>query len=183
MRLRLTRPTHRTPLRSAVLGGILALAVAAPASVLPVAAAQAVPHPPAVGPYGHVLLVGDNDDIPVRDPDGPMGGITRALTAVGSRVDSRPALPDDLSAYGQIWSIHAYSGLGSVVEGRLIDFARAGGSILLVGDNASCCGGVKESDKRIVDALVAFPAGGIVLNPARVVGAPTQSTATATGPC
>jgi len=122
-----------------------------------------------------VLLFGDNDTYAIRDQRGPMKGIQGALEAEGFHVDIAATLPDDLSSYGQVWSIHALTGLEASVESRLVTFAQGGGSILLIGER-SCCTAVNASDKRIIDQLVSFPTGGLKFGPSDLSGVNSINT-------
>jgi len=100
-----------------------------------------------VKPSG-ILLFGDTDMFPVV---ASRAALEADLRAVQRNVPitnlNNPILPTDLSAYGTIWYVGAFSPISSSDQTRLVDFLRRGGGLYLTGERQPClqCGPLNES--------------------------------------
>lgn len=148
----------------------------APAFVAP----PPVPAPPTITlpPVQDVLLPGGGQVVPTSAPATPpmkatgvlLFGDTDIFPSVGSRNAlasdvsrlqpgvlvtnlNSPTLPADLSAYGTIWYVGAFSAISAADQTRLAQFLSQGGGLYLTGER-QCCQTLNNSVQSLLRTVV-----------------------------
>ena len=92
-----------------------------------------------------VLIFGDRNERTALEAD---------LTNLGFNVlDNVVTLPDDLTIYGTIWHVGAFSALTTDERTRLVAFVDSGRGLHLTGERP-CCDNLNDSLELLVNALV-----------------------------
>ncbi len=79
--------------------------------------------------------------------------LAASLTSLGYTVTNVSTLPADLSSYGTIWHVVAYTALTSDEQSRLSDFLATGGGIHLTGERP-CCESLNASLQTFINSVV-----------------------------
>jgi hypothetical protein len=83
----------------------------------------------------------------------PNDNLTVLLTSVGYSVTESPALPADLSNFGQVWWVDTNPPT-SAEQTQLISFAESGKGVFLTGENDGCCSSLNAGDQSMVNSIV-----------------------------
>lgn len=94
---------------------------------------------------GTVLIFGDYTDS--RDI------LATSLTNLGYTVTNSSSLPADISSYGTIWHVSAYTALTSGEQSQLSDFLATGGGLYLTGGRP-CCESLNASVQTLINSVV-----------------------------
>lgn len=139
------------------------IAVSATATVGPATLrGDSVEVPPVRGgttDVGVIVVVEKPDAVLVfGDRVGDRAGLVTELTALGLPVTNVAALPDDLTPFGTIWHVSAFTALTPAEQTRLADYVNSGRGLHLTGERP-CCDTLNDSIETLVNSLVA--GGGI----------------------
>jgi hypothetical protein len=96
------------------------------------------PPPPPIKPTG-ILLYGDTDDAPFVRSRAALQSDLRTVTPnmLVTNLNS-PTLPADLSAYGTIWYVGAFTPLSTTDQTKLAQFLARGGGLYLTAEQQAC---------------------------------------------
>ena len=109
-----------------------------------------------------ILLFGDADIFPIVPSRGALAGDLRALQPNVLITNlNNPNLPADLSAYGTIWYVGAFSAISAGDQTRLAQFLASGGGLYLTGER-QCCPALNGSVQSLLRAVVAGGSGIVV---------------------
>jgi hypothetical protein len=109
--------------------------------------------PPTTKPTG-VLLFGDADISPPVDSRTALASTIRSVQPSVLITDlNSPTLPADLSAYGTIWYVGAFSGISPTDQTRLAQFLARGGGLYLTGERR-CCQTLNSSVQLLLQTVV-----------------------------
>ncbi|MBI4839364.1 MAG: hypothetical protein HY806_09560 [Nitrospirae bacterium] len=86
--------------------------------------------------------------------------LATSLTNLGYTVTNVSSLPEDLSSYGTIWHVAAYTALTSGEQSQLSDFLATGGGLYLTGERP-CCESLNASVQTLINSVVT--GGGITV--------------------
>jgi hypothetical protein len=108
---------------------------------------------PTMKPTG-VLLFGDTDIFPSVGSRNALASDVRSLqpSVLITNLNS-PTLPADLSAYGTIWYVGAFSAISSADQTRLAQFLSRGGGLYLTGER-QCCQTLNNSVQSLLRTVV-----------------------------
>jgi hypothetical protein len=108
---------------------------------------------PTTKPTG-VLLFGDTDIFPSVGSRNALASDVRSLqpSVLITNLNS-PTLPADLSAYGTIWYVGAFSAISSADQTRLAQFLSRGGGLYLTGER-QCCQTLNNSVQSLLRTVV-----------------------------
>ena len=108
---------------------------------------------PTMKPTG-VLLFGDSDIFPSVGSRNALASDVRSLqpSVLVTNLNS-PTLPADLSAYGTIWYVGAFSAISSADQTRLAQFLSRGGGLYLTGER-QCCQTLNSSVQSLLRTVV-----------------------------
>ena len=117
------------------------------------------PVPPPSGPpvsANGILLLGDADIVPIVPSRAALASDLRALqpNVLITNLNG-PTVPADLSAYGSIWFVGAYSAISAADQTRLAQFVASGGGLYLTGENRGCCPDLNGSVQSLLRVMVA----------------------------
>jgi hypothetical protein len=109
--------------------------------------------PPPTSPSG-ILLFGDADLFPMVAARANLASDLRAVHP-GTLITNlnSPTLPADLSAYGSIWQVGAFSPLSDSDRTRLAQFLARGGGLYLTGERR-CCPALNLGAQNLLRAVV-----------------------------
>jgi hypothetical protein len=115
--------------------------------------------PPPVTPPRGILLFGDADIFPMVASRAALASDLRAVHP-GALITNlnRSTLPADLSAYGSIWQVGAFSPLSDSDRTRLAQFLARGGGLYLTGER-QCCPDLNTAAQNLLRAVVAGGSG------------------------
>src|SRR5262245_1577727 len=101
-----------------------------------------------------VLLFGDTDIFPSVGSRNALASDVRSLQpgVLLTNLNS-PTLPADLSAYGTIWYVGAFSAISSTDQTRLAQFLSRGGGLYLTGER-QCCQTLNNSVQSLLRTVV-----------------------------
>jgi hypothetical protein len=123
------------------------------------------PVPPPSGPpvsANGILLLGDADiDDPILRSRAALASNLRALqpNVVITNLNG-PTVPADLSAYGSIWWVGAFSAISAGDQARLAQFVASGGGLYLTGEQQGRCPGCAALNSSVQSLLRVLVAGG-----------------------
>jgi hypothetical protein len=101
-----------------------------------------------------VLLFGDTDIFPsVGSRSALESDVRRLQPGVLVTNLNSPTLPTDLSAYGTIWYVGAFSAISSTDQTRLAQFLARGGGLYLTGER-QCCQTLNNSIQSLLRVVV-----------------------------
>jgi hypothetical protein len=125
-------------------------------SPTPLIAPASTPTPPPPPPTkaGGILLYGDADVFPIVPSRGALESDLRTLQprVLVTNLNS-PSLPADLSAYGTIWYVGAFSAISAGDQTRLAQFLAKGGGLYLTGEQP-CCQILNDSVQSVLRTVV-----------------------------
>jgi hypothetical protein len=117
------------------------------------------PPPPPIGPPGSMkaggmLLFGDADISPSVQSRAALAGDLRAVqpSALITNLNGSK-LPADLSAYGSIWYVGAFSAISTDDQTKLAQFLAKGGGVYLTGERP-CCQVLNNSVQSLLRTVV-----------------------------
>jgi hypothetical protein len=105
------------------------------------------------------VLIAGTGDFSNPTPTEPNDNLAQALTAAGYSVVESPALPADLSSFGQVWWVDA-NPMTTAEQNQLINFEETGRGVYLTGERP-CCESLNAADQTIVNSVVS--GGGITV--------------------
>src|SRR5574341_742858 len=126
---------------------------------------------PAGTPTG-VLVFGDR---------GPGSTLSADLAGFGHTVTMNvTTLPVDLTSFGTIWHVSAFTALTAAEQTRLADFLALGRGLHLTGEHPLCCGTLNASLQTLVRSVVAGGSA-ILVGGLSVIDGPYDFNASASG--